>query len=225
MHLPMRLARWWSGRPERVSTLDGYDHWAPVYPAHPHNPLMEAEAAVVASLIRGLSPRRALDVGTGTGRNLMTLRDSGASFVTGVDLSASMLRYGAGACPRVRGDARQLPFTPASFDVITSSLMCGDLPDLGDWVREAARVLTPGGQLIYSDFHPSWALSGWKRTFRSQDGREYELPFFPHTIEMHVSLLAEHGLEVRSIREPRMAARRNAVVAVLHAVKPGHRAR
>ncbi len=40
MHLPARLAWWWTGGPVRVSLLDGYDRWAPVYPAHPHNPLM-----------------------------------------------------------------------------------------------------------------------------------------------------------------------------------------
>lgn len=225
MHLPMRFARWWTGGPERLSTLDAYDRWAPVYPARPHNPLMEAEAAVVSSLIRTVSPRRALDVGTGTGRNVMTLREAGASFVTGIDLSASMLRHGAGTCPRVRGDAQRLPFRPASFDVVTSSLMCGDVPDLGAWVGEAARVLTPGGQLIYSDFHPSWTVSGWTRTFTSEDGREYELPFFPHTIEAHLAHLAQHGLEVRAIREPRVATRRDAVVVILHAARPVLRGR
>ena len=35
--------------------------------------------------------------------------------------------------------------------------MVGDVADLGAWVREATRVLAPGGHLIYSDFHPSWA--------------------------------------------------------------------
>lgn len=225
MRLPVRLARWWTGGPERVSTLDGYDRWAPVYPAHPHNPLMEAEAAVVGGLIRAASPRRALDVGTGTGRNLATLREAGASFVAGVDLSASMLRHGGAGCPRVRGDAQQLPFPAAAFDMVTSSLMCGDVADLGAWVGEAARVLAPGGQLIYSDFHPAWTASGWRRTFRSEDGREYELPFFPHTIEAHLERLAHHGLEVRAIREPRVAVRRDAVVVVLHATRPSHRVR
>ncbi len=225
MRLAVRLARWWTGGPERVSMRDGYDRWAPVYPAHPHNPLMTAEAAVVASLIRTASPRRALDVGTGTGRNLATLREAGASFVTGVDLSASMLRYGSAGCPRVRGDAQQLPFATASFDVVTSSLMCGDVPDLGAWVGEAARVLAPGGQLIYSDFHPSWTVSGWRRTFRSDEGLEYELPFFPHTIEAHLDRLADHGLEVRAIREPRVDVRPHPVVVVLHATKPSRGAR
>ncbi|MEQ1728396.1 MAG: class I SAM-dependent methyltransferase [Vicinamibacterales bacterium] len=225
MSLPMRLARWWSGGPERVSMREGYDRWAPVYPAHPHNALMEAEAAVVEGLIRVSAPRRALDVGTGTGRNLSTLRDAGASCVVGVDLSASMLRHGVAGCPRVRGDAQQLPFAAASFDVVTSSLMSGDVADPGAWVGEAARVLAPGGQLIYSDFHPSWSVSGWRRTFTSGDGREYELPFFPHTIDAHLEQLAHHGLEVRAIREPRVAGPRHAVVVVLHATKPSHRGR
>ena len=214
------LSRLWRGRPERVSALDGYARWAPMYPAQVHNPLMEAEASVVGPIILAIAPCRALDVGTGTGRNLELLREAGASFVAGVDLSPSMLGRCADRFPRVQGDAQWLPFRSCSFDLVCSSLMCGDVPDLDAWVGEATRVLAGGGYLVYSDFHPSWSAAGWRRRFTGDDGRRYELPFFPHAIDEHLRVLERHGLAVRAIREPRTPGRTAPVVVVLHAVKP-----
>ena len=190
-----------------------------MYPPRPHNPLMEAEAAIVGPLFMAAAPRRALDVGTGTGRNLELLRVAGAVTIAGLDLSPSMLAHGSGLFPRVCGDAQRLPFRSASFDLVSSSLMCGDLPDLGAWITEAARVLAWGGHLIYSDFHPEWIVAGWRRTFTGEDGHTYELPFHPHSIEEHVDLLSGHGMTVRAIREPRIHRRPAPVVVVMHAVK------
>ncbi len=200
---------------------DGYARWAPRYPPRPHNALMEAEGAAIAALLALAAPRCALDVGTGTGRNLQLLRAAGARTVVGLDLSPAMLAHGLAQFPRVCGDAQELPFQSGRFDLVSSSLMCGDVPDPGRWLGEASRVLAAGGHLIYSDFHPSWAASGWQRTFRGDDGREYRLPFHSHAIETHLDRLHEHGLVVRAIREPRAMGRVAPVVVVIHAVKGG----
>jgi malonyl-CoA O-methyltransferase len=214
-----RLTRWWSGGGERLSAMDAYARWAPDYPPHAHNLLMQAEQSVVAGLLRAAAPRRALDVGTGTGRNLHLLDEAGARLVVGIDLSASMLMHGSTMFPRVRGDALHLPFRSGSFDLVSSSLMCGDVGDLGGWLHEAARMLTWNGHLIYSDFHPSWGQHRWRRTFSDRDGSIYELPLHPHAIEEHVQRLESVGLTVRAIREPRVAGKPAPVVVVLHAVK------
>lgn len=206
----------WTPLPAR----EAYALWAETYPPEPHNPLMEAEQSVVAPIIAAAAPRRALDVGTGTGRYLTLLSAAGARFVAGVDLSLPMLEHGRCRTPRVCGDACRLPFIDGSFDFVCASLMAGDVMDLGPWIAEATRVLAPGGHLVYSDFHPSWSVQEWQRTFRAADGRGFELSYFPHTIDQHLQDLEDAALEVRAIREPRVINRSTPVVAVFHAVKP-----
>jgi malonyl-CoA O-methyltransferase len=205
--------------PRRASLLpadEAYALWAPTYPARPHNPLMQAEQVIVAPLLRSTRARRALDVGTGTGRNLALLREAGVPLVVGVDLSEAMLACADGSFARIRGDACGLPFRSGAFDVVSSSLMCGDIADLDAFIGEASRVLAVGGQLVYSDFHPSWTALGWRRTFAAADGHRYELAYCPHAIEEHLQLLDAHDIDICAIREPRVDGRGAPVVVVFH---------
>jgi malonyl-CoA O-methyltransferase len=212
----------WLGFEEttRVPPREGYAVWAESYPPRPHNRLMATEQEIVEPIIKSISPHRALDVGTGTGRYLTLLRAAGAAFVVGVDLSLPMLQHGDGQLPRVCGDACRLPFRDGQFDLVCSSLMVGDVADLGSWIGEATRVLAPGGHLVYSDFHPSWSSQQWRRTFRAADGRQFELSYFPHSIDDHLERLARAELEIRAIREPRVVGRATPIVAIFHATKP-----
>ncbi|TMS00466.1 class I SAM-dependent methyltransferase [Nonomuraea basaltis] len=55
----------------------------------------------------------------------------------------------------VRGDMRDLPFADGTFDVIVSSQAIHNIPDAGgreQAVREAHRVLRPGGLMLIADF-------------------------------------------------------------------------
>lgn len=185
-----------------LSPQAAYELWADSYPAVAHNPLMRIEQEIVEPLLGQLTARRALDVGSGSGRYLPLLASTGASIVPGLDFSLAMLSRSAGRA-RVCGDACHLPFRPAVFDLVNASLMVGDIANLAAWTREMARVLAIGGHLVYSDFHPSWAQQGWNRTFRAVDGELHDVTFNPHTLDDHLAALDRAGLRVVAIREPR----------------------
>jgi malonyl-CoA O-methyltransferase len=217
------LSRWRREAPPQARVLpapDAYALWAETYPPRAHNPVMAAEQAVMAPLLESLAPRRALDVGTGTGRNLPHLAAAGARRIVGVDLSMPMLQRGITDGGAVCADALCLPFRSRTFDVVCSSLMVGDIADLDAWVGEAARLLARQGHLVYSDFHPAWAESGWRRTFRTAAGEQIELRYFSHSLSQHLAALERAGLEIRIIREPRVDGRRAPVIVLFHAVKP-----
>lgn len=180
---------------------------------------MEAEQRALAPLVGRLSPRRALDLGTGTGRNLSLLSAAGARLTVGLDLSMPMLAAHVSVARRVCATATQLPFGDRQFDLVTSSLMVGDLRDLSTLTREVARVLSPAGHFVYSDFHPLWSERRWRRTFLSLDGRSVELPYCPHTLDDHQRALEDAGFQVRTIREPRVTGQPDPAVIVFHATR------
>ena len=111
-----------------------------------------------AALLGEVAGRDVLELGAGAAQCSHWLAGRGARVVAS-DLSASMLRAGAGV-PRVQADARALPFAAASFDIVFTAF--GALPFVADPERvhaEVARVLRPGGRWAFSVTHPvRWAF-------------------------------------------------------------------
>ncbi len=113
---------------------------------------------------------RALDVCCGTGDVAFSLAEAGAE-VTGFDFSEPMLavarqRARSWTSPRPpafrQGDALDLPFPDAAFDVVTISYGLRNLADFDRGVAELVRVLRPGGRLLVLDFgKPDNALWRW----------------------------------------------------------------
>ena len=119
-------------------------------------------------LLGDVGRRRVLEIGAGSAQCSRWLAAQGAQVVAS-DLSRAMLATGAGIdrrsgtarpLPLAQCDGRALPFADATFDVVFTAY--GVVPFVADSdlvLREAARVLRPGGRFVFSTTHPiRWAF-------------------------------------------------------------------
>jgi demethylmenaquinone methyltransferase/2-methoxy-6-polyprenyl-1,4-benzoquinol methylase len=154
---------------------DGFYRWLPL---DPHRALEQR-----------LSPGavRVLDLCTGTALvpAVVAPAHPGAT-VVGLDLSPEMLavgreklaRLGVRNAPLVRADAGTLPFRSAVFDAVTVSYGLHELPTAvrERAVREAARVLRPGGRLLVADLDRpprlGWLIEGYLRVGEPAHARQ-----------------------------------------------------
>jgi SAM-dependent methyltransferase len=111
-----------------------------------------------------------LDVGSGTG-GISERAARGGADVTGVDLAPALVEtaqrrageHGLDITYQV-GDAEQLPFEDASFDVVSSSVGAIFAPDHAAVARELARVTRPGGRIGLTAWRPDGKIGDFFRT-------------------------------------------------------------
>lgn len=91
-----------------------------------------------------------LDLACGTG-DLARIAAARGAHVVGLDYAARMLRLAAarrmGNVELVRGDALRLPLADGSMTAVVSGFALRNFTDIAAVLREAARVLGPGGRL------------------------------------------------------------------------------
>ena len=186
-----------------AATLDAYERWAPSYPPVPHNPLMRAEQEGMLRHWPDVGGKRALDLACGSGRYSRLLQQSQAAHVVALDFCQPMLTQIADV-PRVRADMMSLPFASDSFDVVVSGLAIGHAQSLDTWMCEVARVLGPGGRLLYSDFHPAAVGVGLTRSFKDAADQTWTVPHSTYDPEVQLRAAARAGLTVEAIHEIRV---------------------
>lgn len=118
---------------------------------------------------------RVLEIGAGTGHNLrhypsgldeLVLTEPGARIGSHIDLD----RAPAGVPVRLeQAPAEYLPFQDASFDTVVATLVLCTVGDPQRAVAEAARILRPGGRLLFLEHvraERGWRLAMQRRSVR-----------------------------------------------------------
>jgi ubiquinone/menaquinone biosynthesis C-methylase UbiE len=146
--------------------------WAPYYDF-----MVEVTSLGHAGMLRRMTVDNAriqpgdsvLDVGCGTGEvALLAKTRTKAGKVYGIDPAPEMIAVARSKAARKKLDVdfrvgviEALPFSDASLDVVTSSLMMHHLPEelKVRGLAEVYRVLKPGGRLLITDFmQPSHSI-------------------------------------------------------------------
>ena len=170
--------------------------------------------------------RRTLEIGCGEGRVARDLAARGHSVVA-VDTATTLVRHAneegrAGTYGVAAGAA--LPFASNTFDVIVAYNVLQVVLDMAGTVREAARVLVPGGVFCACVAHPVTDLGrftedgegsprltvrdGYFETRRVEervevDGLAMTFRGWTYSIEHYSRALEDAGLRIEAIREPR----------------------
>lgn len=125
-----------------AEVMEGWNGWA--IPVYRH--VLERVAVVLDTAL--------LDVGCGAGRFLRIAADRGAR-CAGLDATPAFVEIAqdrvSGGDIRV-GDMEALPWPDASFDVVTGFNSFFIAADMGSALREARRVLRPGGSFAMTVF-------------------------------------------------------------------------
>lgn len=176
------------------------------------------------------SPRRqTLDIGCGEGRLARDLKALGHR-VVGVDSSSSMVDAARESDPSMDvrlANAAALPLDDACADLAVAFMSLQDVDDMPAAVREAARVLEPGGRFCLAIVHPinsagnfeqasadgHFVIKGdYLRSFQyadavERDGLAMTFNSEHRPLEAYFIALEKAGFLVEALREPALPER------------------
>ncbi|HSX34049.1 MAG TPA: class I SAM-dependent methyltransferase [Candidatus Saccharimonadales bacterium] len=115
-------------------------------------------------LVGTLTDKTVLEMGCGNGYLAPKFLEQNVRQVIMMDISEYNLRHAAEKCsdPKVsfvQQDATERWNAPdESIDIVYSNMMLNEVEDSATPMREAVRVLRPGGAFVFSVTHPAWDL-------------------------------------------------------------------
>jgi ubiquinone/menaquinone biosynthesis C-methylase UbiE len=220
----------------RTGSWDGHDYMGVVHGEIVHRRLVarnfggniyEQRRRMLDELARPSYPR-ILEIGVSSGNLTLALAERFAdSAITGIDMSLRMLeqaqRLGNEHGYRWRlyqRAAETTGFADASFDLVTGYAVGHEVPEavMRQILREAHRVLAPGGEMLLGDVVPYAAQDPLTQCWADYDARRGGEPYWREYCQMPLAEVAsEVGFE-RARYEYAAGPRR--FPFILHAFKP-----
>jgi SAM-dependent methyltransferase len=198
-----------------------YDELADTYAEevreNPYN--ADLEFPGTTSLVPDVEGKRVLDAGCGTGVYTEWLAERGAE-VLGVDVSEGMLEH-ARELVGDRAEFRRadlgapLEFAATGgFDGVVSALALGYVADWRVPFSEFARLLRPGGFLVFSTGHPLDQFppendegdANYFEVERASKEWDVEVPYYRRPFSEIVGPLLETGFRIDRVLEPQPTA-------------------
>lgn len=165
------VGRYWDGNADAWTKLSraGYDTYRDAF-----------NTPAFLAMLPDVSGLRGLDIGCGEGTNTRFLAERGAR-VAAVDIAPRFIAHARAEEDRdprsidyVTASATGLPFPDGSFDFATAFMCFMDVPEMDRVLREAHRVLAPGGFLQFSITHPCFDTPH-RRNLRNAEGKTYAI--------------------------------------------------
>ena len=113
------------------------------------------------SVLKPLSPKKILDVATGTGDFAIQSMELNPDKIIGIDISEGMLDVGrrkitarnlGDKIELIRGDSENIPYSQNKFDAVTVAFGVRNFENLTRGLSEIKRVLRPGGMVVILEF-------------------------------------------------------------------------
>lgn len=186
------------------------------------------EQPAMKALMPSVEGKSVLDLGCGAGDLCQYLYLQGAGRVTGVDISAAMVRVARTRCPQavelVTSPIEDFTAEPLSYDLVISSLALHYIADLPSVFARIAYWMIAGGTFLFSMEHPiatsgqgittGWARdrngqpSAWLVDAYAEEGKRESKWFVDGVIKYHrkvstlLNTLIAVGLVIQEVAEP-----------------------
>ena len=202
-----------SGEDHVAAVRDVYDKAAEAYvrfvgtdiSSATERPVDRSLLEAFIELIKGQPMGRVADVGCGPGRVAAFMADRGLD-VVGVDVSKTMIAIASTAHPHIAFEEGQLDALPIETGVLAGAVCWYSIiytpPDrLNEAFDELARVLTPGGYLLFA-----FQADGEAVLREDAFGSHLPLTSYRHSVQEVSALLEDTGFKIRTttLRAPEL---------------------
>jgi ubiquinone/menaquinone biosynthesis C-methylase UbiE len=160
----------------RLQTQVDRNQRAEIHAARYDSGQRDVKMRTLRSFLRDLSGRDVLDAGCGTG-DVSSMCSALGARVAAIDAYEPMLRKARDRYDNgfslIRGSVESLPFEPSTFDMVLSTDVIEHLLDPNAFLREARRVLQPGGHLVVATDNATnfWVVVKWLKQPRGRRRR------------------------------------------------------